>query len=47
MACASEKAYQAEAGEDLKELIGRLQDGDLETQRRKRAVEVATPGLKG
>lgn len=46
-ACASEKAYQAEAGEDLKELIERLQDGDLETQRRKRAVEVATPGPKG
>lgn len=46
-ACASEKAYRAEAGEDLKELVERLQNGDLETQRRRSAVEQSTPGFKG
>jgi transposase InsO family protein len=46
-ACASETAYQAAAGEDLKELIERIQDGDLETQRRKSAVQQEAAGHKG
>lgn len=46
-ACASEQAYLAEAGTDLKELVGQLQDEDPETQRRKAAVESSTPGFKG
>lgn len=47
LACASEQAYLAEAGTDLKELVGQLQDEDPETQRRKTAVQSSTPGFKG
>jgi hypothetical protein len=46
-ACASEQAYLAEAGTDLKELVGQLQGEDPETQRRKTAVQSSTPGFKG
>jgi hypothetical protein len=43
----SEQAYLAEAGIDLKELVGQLQGEDLETQRRKTAVQSSTLGFKG
>jgi transposase InsO family protein len=46
-ACASETAYSCDLSAGLEELVGQLQDGDPETQRRKTAVTQANHGFKG